>query len=247
MRRPKNPIASFHHALDGVLHSYRTQRHLRFHFLLAAGVLAAGIVLRLPRTELLVLLFAIALVVVAELMNTAVETVVDLVTTSYHPLAKLAKDVAAGAVLVAALNAVIVGVLIFIDLKQLQDLAANNIPRPSNVQTSVVAFALLMIFLVAWKVMGAQGRFLHGGVVSGHAAIAFCMCTVILVLTESPFVAFLAILLALLVAQSRVEARIHSIREVLLGALLGILVPVLLFRVVPTVVQQVATAIRQAR
>jgi len=92
---------------------------------------------------------------------------------------------------------------------------------------------MLLLLLVIWKVKGGKGTFLRGGVVSGHTAIAFFLCTMILLLTQHPFVAFLAILIALLVAQSRVETGVHTLREVFFGALLGIFIPVLLQRCIP--------------
>src|SRR5215210_3876260 len=120
--RPKRSIDSFHFALQGVLQGVRAQRHLRFHFVAALLALLAGAVMGLSRAEVLVLLFAITLVIIAELFNTAIEAVVDLVTTTYHPLAKHAKDVAAGAVLIAALNAVVVGLLLFFDVERIRSL-----------------------------------------------------------------------------------------------------------------------------
>src|SRR5919108_4116252 len=120
--RPKTAFDSFRYALDGILHGFRSQRHMRFHFCVAVLALLAGVVFQLDRAELLVLTFAISLVIITELFNTAIESVVDLVTTTYHPLAKYAKDVAAGAVLVAALKAGVVGVLLFLDANQVRPL-----------------------------------------------------------------------------------------------------------------------------
>ncbi len=239
MLRPKSPIHSFRHALNGLLLSFKTQRHLRIHFIAAVLVLVAGFVWQLSRAELLVLVFAISLVILSELFNTALETVVDLVTPDYHPLAKVAKDVAAGAVLVAAVNAALVGAVLFLDVDRLRLRLRLPDAASGAVETFAVGFVMLLLLLVIWKVRGGKGTFLHGGVVSGHAAIAFFLCTIILLLTQHPLVAFTAILLALLVAQSRVDAGIHSVREVLLGALLGVLVPVVLYRMIPALFQQV--------
>jgi diacylglycerol kinase (ATP) len=194
----------------------------------------------MSRIELAILAFAISLVILAELFNTAVETVVDLVTTDYHPLAKVAKDVAAGAVLVAAVNSVLIGLLLFIDVEELRRRIQAPPPYEDAVQTCAVGFLILLLLLVIWKVRGGRGRFLQGGVVSGHTAIAFFICTLILLISQHPFVAFLAILLALLVSQSRVETGVHTVREVLFGALLGILVPVLLYRMIPVLLQHLA-------
>jgi diacylglycerol kinase (ATP) len=239
--RSKRSIDSFHHALQGVLQGVKSQRHMRFHFFVAVLALLAGTIMRLSRAELLVLLFAVSLVIITELLNTAIEAVVDLVTITYHPLAKVAKDVAAGAVLVAALNAIVVGLLLFFDVDRLQNLLRSPDEHvPSQLQTVVVTLMLLLVMLVIWKVMGGRGTFLSGGIVSGHAAIGFCLCTMILLLTKNAFVAFLAILMALVISQSRVEAGIHSFQEVVIGALLGIVLPVVLFRLIPEVMRHLS-------
>jgi diacylglycerol kinase (ATP) len=240
--RTKNAVDSFRFALDGILHGFRAQRHMRFHFFIAVLALLAGVIYGLTRAELLVLLFSIALVLIAELFNTAVEAVVDLVTQAYHPLAKHAKDVAAGAVLIAALNAIVVGLILFFDVDRVEQIILRKREQePGLIQMIVITMVLLLVLLVIWKVLGGKGTFLHGGVVSGHAAIGFCICTIILLLSDSPFVAFLAILMALIIAQSRVEAGIHTLQEVFIGALLGIVLPVVLFRVIPEMMRQLST------
>ena len=246
MLRPKNPVASFRHALNGVLLSFKTQRHLRIHFLLGFLALVGGFVWQLPRAELLVLVLSISLVILTELFNTALETVVDLVTPEYHPLAKVAKDVAAGAVLVAAVNAVLVGLVLFFDVDALRAKLKYPPHEADEVQVLVVGLLMLFLLLVIWKVKGGKGRFLQGGVVSGHSAIAFFLCTLILLISQHPLIAFLAILLAMLVSQSRVEAGIHTVREVLFGAILGILIPVLLYRLIPVILQHLLPVVPAA-
>ena len=236
MLRPKTPLDSFRYALHGVLLSFKTQRHLRIHFTLAIVALVAGLLWGLSRLELLVLFGAIALVVVSELLNTALEAVVDLVTPEYHPLAKVAKDVAAGAVLVAAVNAALVGILLFVDAEHIR-LRLLHSPRiVDSVEAFAVGMVMLFILLVIWKVTGGKGRFLQGGVVSGHTAIAFFLATSALFVAQHPLVGVLTVLLALLVAQSRVEAGIHTLREVTYGALLGILIPLMLYEIIPSIV-----------
>lgn len=238
MLRSKSPVDSFRFALNGVLLSFKSQRHLRIHFTLAVLVLVAGFIWRLPRAELLILIGAISLVILAELFNTAVETVVDLVTTDYHPLAKVAKDVAAGAVLVASVNAALVGMLLFLDVEQIQRSIQQQPVQEDAVRTFAVGLLLLLLLLVMWKVRGGKGRFLQGGVVSGHSAIAFFLATLMLMVSQHPLVAVLALLMAILVSQSRVESGVHTMREVLLGALLGMIVPVILYRMIPVLLSQ---------
>src|SRR5215831_1156205 len=118
----KNGLSGFRYAQEGILHCFRTQPHMRFHFVTLAAVLLSGMLLNLDNRDMLVLVFAITLVIVAEMFNTAVEAIVDMITENYNPAAKLAKDVAAGAVLLSAMNAVIAGVLIFFGQKRLGEI-----------------------------------------------------------------------------------------------------------------------------
>ncbi|MEI7644697.1 MAG: diacylglycerol kinase family protein [Chloroflexales bacterium] len=107
-------IASFGYAFAGVWYMMCTQRNARIHVLIGACAVTLGATLGLERWEWISLVLIIALVLAAEGMNTAVEATIDLVTSTQHPLAKVAKDVAAGTVLICALAAVIVGCLVFL-------------------------------------------------------------------------------------------------------------------------------------
>lgn len=107
-------LRSFHHAGSGLWYVIRTQRNMRVHLTIAAAALTLGLILRLSPAELAVIVVTIAVVTVAEMVNTVAEACVDLATQEWHPIAKVAKDVAAGAVLLAAILAVVVGLLIFL-------------------------------------------------------------------------------------------------------------------------------------
>ncbi|HWG44251.1 MAG TPA: diacylglycerol kinase family protein [Gemmataceae bacterium] len=111
-RRAASRLASFRHAFAGWWFVLRTQRNAWIHAVASVAVLAVGLWLELGRIEWAILALTIALVWVAEFVNTAVEAVVDLLSPNIHPLAKVAKDVAAAAVLIAALTAIVVGLLI---------------------------------------------------------------------------------------------------------------------------------------
>jgi diacylglycerol kinase len=106
-------LRSFRYAASGVAYCFRTQRNLRIHAAAAVLALAAGFRLGLPGAELAVLALTIAAVLVSEMFNTAVEALVDIVSPGYHPLAKVAKDVAAGGVLVTALMSLVVAYVLF--------------------------------------------------------------------------------------------------------------------------------------
>src|ERR671936_2285703 len=113
IRRGPSILESFNYAFEGVIHVLRTQRNLRLHFLIAVVVLIAAVAVGVTRFELIALLLAIAFVLIAEMINTALEHAIDVATTSFDPMAKLAKDIAAGAVLIASVNAVAIGYLVF--------------------------------------------------------------------------------------------------------------------------------------
>lgn len=105
-------VASFGHALRGWRHVLKTQQNAWIHSLIASVVIALGLWLGLPVRDWAVIVLTIAMVFTAEFINTAIEAIVDLASPDHHPLAKVGKDVGAGAVLVAALAAVVVGLLI---------------------------------------------------------------------------------------------------------------------------------------
>ena len=107
-------IASFGFAFEGILYLLRTQRNAQIHVVIGAIAVALGILFRIGQPEWLALAVIMTLVITAEGVNTAIEAVVDLASPQRHPLAKIAKDVAAGTVLLAAIGAVVVGCLIFL-------------------------------------------------------------------------------------------------------------------------------------
>lgn len=214
--------SSFHHAFEGVVYAARTQRNMQLHLLAAALVLAATIFLRLQRPYVIGIVITVAVVLAVELLNTALEAVVDLMTLVHHPLAKIAKDAAAGAVLIVAFAAVIVGYLTFYEgLVAGGDrvyLAALSLPA----NAVFIGLVIVGIATVIAKAKVGRGSALHGGAVSGHAALAFAAATFISLLGQSALLAGLAYFLALLVTQSRVESGVHSVREVFWGGLLGV-------------------------
>jgi len=169
------------------------------------------------------------------MLNTAVEATIDVVTTSFNPLAKVAKDVAAGAVLIATFNAVLVGYMVFAprvgDPSRQVLLAVRDAP----VHITFVALVLTLLAVIALKVVsGREGTALRGGWPSGHAAIAFAAWMAIAFVTAGTaygtLVSALTFILALLVCHTRVEAGVHTVGEVLAGAVVGSSITLLIFQ-----------------
>jgi diacylglycerol kinase (ATP) len=233
-RRTASLLESFNYALEGIIHVLRTHRNMRFHFTAAVIVLVAAVWLGIDRIELAALLISIAFVLIAEMVNSALETAVDMATTTFDPLAKLAKDVAAGAVLIAAVNAVAVGYLVF--SHKLGTKASKGLDRLRDQPAEVTAIALIVTILIVigTKAYTGRGRPLRGGLPSGHAALAFAgwMAATYLIPDERRFLAsVITLIMALLVAQTRVEAGFHSALEVAYGGLLGALTTLVIFQV----------------
>ncbi len=111
----KNFIEAWKNAFSGIAHGFKTQRNLKIQLLAGIIVTVLGIVLKISNTEWAILMLSVFLVLGTEMMNTAVEAAVDLYTEEYNEKAKIAKDVAAGAVVLTALNAVIVSYFLFAD------------------------------------------------------------------------------------------------------------------------------------
>jgi diacylglycerol kinase (ATP) len=226
-------LDSFNHALQGVIEALKSERNLKIHFVLAFAALISALFFDFTPAEFLILIAAITLVIVAELFNTSIEAVVDLICGERkHPLAKLAKDVAAGAVFITAMNAVIVAYILFysnIDRTMVVGLAIKMKQLPIY----VTFISLLLIFLLTVTIKAATGHTkpFKGGMPSGHSAVAFGIATCIALLTEEFLAISLAYLLALLVAQSRIEGKIHTYIEAIAGAFIGTFTAIIIFQI----------------
>jgi diacylglycerol kinase (ATP) len=228
-------LESFNFAFEGVIHVLRTQRNLRIHFAIATVVLIAAVAVGVQRLELMALLIAISFVLIAEMLNSALEAGIDVATTSFDPLAKLAKDIAAGAVLIATVNAVAVGYLVFSAKAVNRSSPLLERLRDAPAELTLIALVLTIILVLATKAYTGRGTPLRGGLPSGHAAVAFGgWMAVMQVVGDSRhwfLISSLTLLMALLVAQTRVESGVHSFLEVTYGALLGSLAVLVMFQV----------------
>ena len=227
----KKLVDSFNYAIEGIIYSIRTQRNMKIHMVAAILVLVATFFYDLSKIELLIITITISLVIVAEMINTAVEAAIDATTNFYHPLVKIAKNVAAGAVLVSAINSVLVGYVIFWD--RLTPFNRTVMIKLKKSDPDMIFFILVIVCIatVVVKAIIDEGTPLRGGMPSGHSTIAFSVATAITLLTDEPLIMVLSYLIAVIVAQSRVDSKIHSILEVIFGAIFGTLLTLLLFKV----------------
>jgi len=208
----------------------KTERNMRVHFLAAVLIMLIGIYLNFTYSEILILCMTITFVLAAEMINTAMELVVDMVKSEFHPIARIIKDVSAGTVLLASINATIVGYLLF----------SRKIPfriedgilklRQSSWHLTFISLILVLALTIVGKIIFHKGTPLRGGMPSGHAAVAFSIWTVVAFLTNNFVVILLVFLMAFLIARHRVKDYVHNVWEVLAGSLLGVLVTTFIFQ-----------------
>ncbi len=230
MVRSRSLLWSFNFAIQGIVYALRTQRNMRLHVVAAITVLVACLLLHVGGFGLIAIVFAICLVLVTELVNTAIEATVDLATEGLDPLAKIAKDVAAGAVFIASINAVVVAYLVLFGPVRRIVQRGIQLVSVGPASLTVIALGLVGLTVIVLKAASREGSFLHGGWPSGHTALAVGAAAALGYITKSASAFVLALFIAALVAQSRVESETHTIAQVILGALLGLLIVTAVFQ-----------------
>lgn len=228
--RSNNLLDSVAHATEGLVYVLHRHRHMRYHLLIAAVALLLSAILKVSRVELLLLVTAITLVIMAELANSAVEAVVDLASPELQPLAKVAKDVSGGVVLAAVVGALLIGAGVFLKQASLEALQGARTGRePHFLHVALVGIVTVILAVILGKLWGRRGGLMRGGVVSAHSALAFFCFVSVWFVTPDILVRGLAFVLALLVAQSRVDAGIHTVREVLMGVVVALVIGIGLY------------------
>lgn len=227
----KKLIDSFNHAINGIIDSVRTERNMKIHLISALGVFIACFFFDVSKLEFLVLAITITMVIAAELINTAIEAAIDMTTNYYHPLAKVTKNAAAGAVLITAINAIVVGYVIFWDKLSSFSYVVIHKVKNSEPYTIFIVLVIVCIATIIAKAIFGEGTPLKGGMPSGHSSLAFSIATAIALITEEPICIMLSYLMAFITAQSRVDSEVHSVLEVVVGAAFGVLLTMLIFAI----------------
>ncbi len=208
-------------AIEGILHAAKTQRHLRYHFYAAFFVLFLSFVLGVGRTEFLVISASVILVLLAEMLNTAIEATVDIISPGLNEKARIAKDIAAGAVFVTSFGVAVIGIIILYPYMGRLFESGFRIAKHSRQDIAILAVVFVLIAVVLLKARFGRGHPLAGGMPSGHAALAYSVWVSITYMTGNFMASALTFVLAFAVARSRVKKKIHEPAEVLAGGVLG--------------------------
>ncbi len=178
-------IDSANNAIEGILHAAKTQRHLRYHFYSAVAVLVLSYILGVERTDFLIISIAVILVLLAEMINTAIEYVVDMISPEHSEKARVSKDVAAGGVLITAFGAAVIGYIILFPYFSRAFEQGIDIAKHSKEEITIISVILVLIVVVVLKAYSGKGHPLRGGMPSGHSAIAFSAWVAVTYVTES--------------------------------------------------------------
>jgi len=224
-------IKSTNHAIEGILHAAKTQRHMRYHFYTAILILIVSFSIGISWAEVVILITLSIIVLSVEMLNSALETITDILFREYDEKAKRIKDMAAGAVLITAIGAAVIGFVILFEPVKNFFYNGLNIAKHAKSDVAVVSLIVVLIMVVLTKSFFGKGQPLRGGMPSGHAAISFSMWVAVTMISESFVPSLLVFIMALIIAQSRVSTGAHKPLEVVVGALLGITVTFLLFKI----------------
>lgn len=217
-------LKGFDYAYEGLVWAINHEKNMKFHLLALAILLIASLFFNLSRVEMITLVFAVCFVLGFELLNTALEQAVNLASGGkYSPFAKASKDLAAAAVFIAALNALFVAYLIFFDkfIDFYNSVFVRITKQPSHLAVITLSLVIVVTIFLKGVFYEGHGSAFKGGFVSGHTSLAFCLATIGIMQSQEVLVKLLFLLLALVIAESRYEANIHSIPEIIRGAILG--------------------------
>lgn len=228
----KNFIDAWKNAINGIIYATTTQSNIKKQLIIAVVVVIISLFFDLSKAEFLCFMFTIILIIFAEMVNTAIETVVDLYTDLYHPKAKIAKDVAAGGVVITTINAIIVAYFLFFDklsnigLQFIQNIANS----PVHLAFATIIITVIAILALIAAAMTNKHKVLNKEFVpSGHAALAFAANTIIWLSTDNIVILTLSLVLAILVSESRIESKTHKLSEVVFSACVAIILVLILY------------------
>jgi len=227
----KKLIDSFNAAIEGFFYAFLSQRNMRIHFLTAISILLLAIYLNFTRVELMLLCITASLVLITEMLNTSIEIILDKVSRKYAHWVRRVKDVAAAAVLVASINALIVGYFLFFRNVIFTEFTKGMTKiAQSDWHISFFILILLIGIVLVTKSFFRRGRPLRGGMPSGHAAVAFSVLALVALISQNPLLVFTVFILAIMISQSRISRHYHTFWEVFVGGCIGFVVTVMVYR-----------------
>lgn len=226
MRSGPRLLSSLHYAYEGIKYALSSQPNMKIHFFASFVVVISAIFFRINPTQLLFLLLAVTLVIVTELINTAIEKTVDLAMPEWHPFAKIAKDTAAAAVLVAAVFAIAVGITVFYRPVERWFHAIQRPNRELSVESVWIYLLLVLLVVIVAETRFGRSVFLRPSLLSGVTA---SLATLVAISSSQMLPAFLAAFMASLFLVILYLRKTRTLPGILFGAAVGVAITLLLF------------------
>lgn len=227
----KTFFTALRHALDGVIKAFKTERNLRKDYVIGLFVLICSLFFDFTKTEFACLCLTIGFVIFAEMINSTVEYIVDLITDKYDDRAKAAKDIAAGGVLIASVVAVIVAFFLFADKLTMATTSIINTIFSSNIYILFTIIFAVIILAVILKGFIGKGSDYSMAYPSARVALAFGLTTYVYIITKSILVGGVSLILSIIIAQIRIENTKIKPVYMVISAIIGVLVVLIIYQI----------------
>ncbi|MEG2310390.1 MAG: diacylglycerol kinase [Clostridia bacterium] len=228
----KTFITALGHAIDGIIRAFKTERNLRIDYILGLFILIISLFFDFTKTEFACLCLTVGFVLFAEMINSAVEYIVDLITDKYDDRAKAAKDIAAGGVLISAGVAVCVTYFLFVDkIGNATTAVLTSIFASKLHILATILFAIIMLTVIL-KGVFSKGNTVSKSFPSARVSVAFALTTYVYIITKDLFSTGVAFLLSVIISQIRIEKTKVKPLYILLSAAMGILVVLIIYQLV---------------
>lgn len=227
----KTFITALRHAIDGVIRAFKTERNLRIDYIIGLFVLICSLFFDFSKTEFSCLCLTIGFVIFAEMINSTVEYIVDLITDKYDDRAKAAKDIAAGGVLISSVVAVIVAFFLFVDKLTMATTSIITTIFSSNIYILfTIIFAVILLAVILKGVVG-KGADYSKAYPSARVSLAFGLTTYVYIITKSMLVGGVSLILSFIIAQIRIENTKTRKIYMVISAIIGILVVLIIYQI----------------
>ena len=219
-------------ALNGIIHAFKTEKNLRHDYLIGALVLIVSLFFNFTKTELICLVLTIGFVIFAEMINSTVEYIVNLIKTEYDLNAKAAKDIAAGGVLIASVISVIVAYLLFMDkIRQAStELITTVLSSKGHMLVTILFVATVLVVILKGMFSKDKNNNYVKAFPSARVTISFTLSTYLFVITKNLIVGGVAMVLSIIISSIKRENDKTTVLQIILSALLGILIVISIYQ-----------------
>lgn len=228
----KNLFGAMQYALNGIIHAFKTERNLRIDYIIGGMVLICSLFFDFSKTEMICLILTIGFVIFAEMINTTVEYIVDLITQEYNENAKAAKDIAAGGVFIAGGISVIVAYFLFVDkLSEASSaMLASILSSRAHLLVTILFVLVLLTVVIKGIVNKKKGNYVEA-FPSTRVAVSFALSIYLYIITRSFLVGGVAMFLAFMVSSLKKEKDNVSNLHLIFSALLGMLIVLTVYHI----------------